>query len=358
MSRYTGIGYFGKDVKVGHHPVQLIDTPGFDDTYISEREVLEGIAAWIGNSYSHNIKLNDIIYVDRINDKRPDGTAIRNPKMFQTMWHENDSSGTMIEGGTNVSADNFMFIKRSPSEAAAVYMSKTRDPSCLNVRDEFLVCDAGGGTVDLISHEVTANSLRPPQLNPSIRRHVHESECLHDIGDGWDANYIDTDSDQGEEGVAPYQLEDPNSKRLQIGIPWHGFKSFLDIFQALTKHERCICRFHGVLPDEYLPDAKGPSLPSMAPSSMIVEFGSGERCLESSTFFEHLVMPATACKACWWKCHRVLRRMVKFCILILSPGAILVLERYAYGRGLVKSSTFLNSWKLKPDVCLSHTNVG
>ncbi len=40
-------------------------------------------------------------------------------------------------------------------EAAALYTIRSLD-FCLNVGDAFVICDAGGGTVDLISYEVTA----------------------------------------------------------------------------------------------------------------------------------------------------------------------------------------------------------
>jgi serine/threonine-protein kinase ATR len=40
-------------------------------------------------------------------------------------------------------------------EAAALYTLKTLSPATLQVGRKFVVCDAGGGTVDLISYQVT-----------------------------------------------------------------------------------------------------------------------------------------------------------------------------------------------------------
>ena len=40
-------------------------------------------------------------------------------------------------------------------EAAAIYTLKTMDPHGLEVGDTFVLCDAGGGTVDLISYTIT-----------------------------------------------------------------------------------------------------------------------------------------------------------------------------------------------------------
>ena len=46
-------------------------------------------------------------------------------------------------------------------EAAALYTIRCQD-FALQEGDAFVVCDAGGGTVDLISYEVT-------ELNPSLK---------------------------------------------------------------------------------------------------------------------------------------------------------------------------------------------
>lgn len=42
----------------------------------------------------------------------------------------------------------------SEPEAAAVYTIQATQPNHLKVGDNFVVCDAGGGTVDLISYEI------------------------------------------------------------------------------------------------------------------------------------------------------------------------------------------------------------
>jgi hypothetical protein len=41
-------------------------------------------------------------------------------------------------------------------EAAAIYALHGLDPHGLNIGDSFVLCDAGGGTVDLISYTITA----------------------------------------------------------------------------------------------------------------------------------------------------------------------------------------------------------
>lgn len=44
----------------------------------------------------------------------------------------------------------------SEPEAAAIYALDVLDPHAIEVGDTFVLCDAGGGTVDLISYTVTA----------------------------------------------------------------------------------------------------------------------------------------------------------------------------------------------------------
>lgn len=47
----------------------------------------------------------------------------------------------------------------SEPEAGAIYALDTMDPHGIKINDTFVVCDAGGGTVDLISYKVS--KLRP-----------------------------------------------------------------------------------------------------------------------------------------------------------------------------------------------------
>ncbi|GAP84701.1 putative zinc finger C2H2 [Rosellinia necatrix] len=82
-----------QDVEVYHCPcfsavginVYLVDTPGFDDTSRSDKEVLKEIATWLGSSYKKKIRLNGIIYLHRITDTRMQGSALKNLLMFKKL---------------------------------------------------------------------------------------------------------------------------------------------------------------------------------------------------------------------------------------------------------------------------------
>ena len=50
----------------------------------------------------------------------------------------------------------------SEPEAAAIYALHAMDPHSISIGDTFVLCDAGGGTVDLISYTVS-------QLKPILR---------------------------------------------------------------------------------------------------------------------------------------------------------------------------------------------
>ncbi|KAF9765717.1 hypothetical protein IL306_001984 [Fusarium sp. DS 682] len=68
--------------------VYLIDTPGFDDTGRSDTEVLSEIAAWLTDSYKHQIRLHGIIYLHRISDVRMQGSAKKNLVTFKELCGE------------------------------------------------------------------------------------------------------------------------------------------------------------------------------------------------------------------------------------------------------------------------------
>lgn len=66
----------------------LVDTPGFDDTYLSDRDVLQKISEWLASSYRAGTKLSAIIYLHRISDPRIQGSALRNFTVFKKLCGE------------------------------------------------------------------------------------------------------------------------------------------------------------------------------------------------------------------------------------------------------------------------------
>ncbi|EAA28887.3 hypothetical protein NCU05928 [Neurospora crassa OR74A] len=69
--------------------VYLVDTPGFDDTNLTDSDVLKAIGTWMGDAYKKDIKLNGIIYLHRITDPRMVGSAKKNLFIFKKLCGPN-----------------------------------------------------------------------------------------------------------------------------------------------------------------------------------------------------------------------------------------------------------------------------
>ncbi|KAG2119830.1 P-loop containing nucleoside triphosphate hydrolase protein [Suillus discolor] len=65
--------------------VILVDTPGFDDTYVDDSEILRRIAVWLASSYGDNMKLSGILYFHDISQTRMFGTSRKNLDMFRRL---------------------------------------------------------------------------------------------------------------------------------------------------------------------------------------------------------------------------------------------------------------------------------
>lgn len=65
--------------------VWLVDTPGFDDSFRSDVEVLQEIAAFFTQLYDHQIRFSGVLYLHRITDPRMSGTAIKNLELFKLL---------------------------------------------------------------------------------------------------------------------------------------------------------------------------------------------------------------------------------------------------------------------------------
>ncbi|EKM78784.1 hypothetical protein AGABI1DRAFT_114375 [Agaricus bisporus var. burnettii JB137-S8] len=69
-------------VKRGKNYVVLVDTPGFDDTHLSDYDILKMISDWLRETYRRKIKLAGVLYLHRITDNRMGGTPLKNLHMF------------------------------------------------------------------------------------------------------------------------------------------------------------------------------------------------------------------------------------------------------------------------------------
>ncbi|KAI5997225.1 hypothetical protein F5J12DRAFT_851576, partial [Pisolithus orientalis] len=69
----------------GIRNIVLVDTPGFDDTFMTDAQILREIAHWLNTAYKKNLKLSGVLYLHRISDNRVSGTPLRNYNMFKEL---------------------------------------------------------------------------------------------------------------------------------------------------------------------------------------------------------------------------------------------------------------------------------
>ena len=63
----------------------ILDTPGFDDTYKTDAEVLQGVATFLAATYKQGMKLRGIIYLHRITDPRMTHGGRANLELFRAL---------------------------------------------------------------------------------------------------------------------------------------------------------------------------------------------------------------------------------------------------------------------------------
>ncbi|KAH6708801.1 hypothetical protein BKA61DRAFT_490578 [Leptodontidium sp. MPI-SDFR-AT-0119] len=90
------------DVQMFHflHPsgkhIFLIHTPAYDDTNLTDTQVLTTIAAYLSNMHIQDIRLSGIIYLHRITDMPLGGSALKNLSMFKKLCGEDFYSNIVL----------------------------------------------------------------------------------------------------------------------------------------------------------------------------------------------------------------------------------------------------------------------
>jgi len=76
--------------------IVFVDTPGFDDTYVADAEILKLIAVWLAKSYYDGMKLAGIVYLHEISQTRMFGTARKNLTMFNKLCGDDALKNVML----------------------------------------------------------------------------------------------------------------------------------------------------------------------------------------------------------------------------------------------------------------------
>ncbi|KAF8421533.1 P-loop containing nucleoside triphosphate hydrolase protein [Terfezia claveryi] len=102
----TGLNSCTKDVKTAKmvhraadgqsYDVCLVDTPGFDDTELSDSDILSTLANWLSLQHERALKLSGLIYLHRITDDRMTGSAVRNLIMMRNLCGEENMQNVVL----------------------------------------------------------------------------------------------------------------------------------------------------------------------------------------------------------------------------------------------------------------------
>ena len=73
-----------------------MDTPGFDDTYLSDSDVLHMIGYWMKDAYDEKITLTGILYLHRISEIRMGGTQMKNIRLLSNLCGTKSLSNVLL----------------------------------------------------------------------------------------------------------------------------------------------------------------------------------------------------------------------------------------------------------------------
>ncbi|KAJ7587356.1 hypothetical protein C8J56DRAFT_78375 [Mycena floridula] len=69
----------------GHHRIIILDTPGFNDKFETDYEILRRISVWLTHSYSEGMKLAGVVYLHDISQTRMLGSNRRYFELFRKL---------------------------------------------------------------------------------------------------------------------------------------------------------------------------------------------------------------------------------------------------------------------------------
>ena len=84
------------EVTVNSVELVLVDTPGFDDSSMSDCQILQAIASWLEKTYEKGCRLNGLIYLHPINIKRMEGSAVRALHLFQRICGQDNYKNVLL----------------------------------------------------------------------------------------------------------------------------------------------------------------------------------------------------------------------------------------------------------------------
>lgn len=133
--------------------VWLIDTPGFDDTYRNDAEILEEINSCLSDYFHKEAKVTGVLYVHAITEERMRGSAMKNLRMFRQVVGSNNmshcclvttkwskQSDTLSQSREAELQTNETFWKPLLDKGAHIMQFKDSTRSALNIIRPFTKC--------------------------------------------------------------------------------------------------------------------------------------------------------------------------------------------------------------------------
>ncbi|KAK1060009.1 hypothetical protein LTR74_012230, partial [Friedmanniomyces endolithicus] len=201
-----------------------------------ERTVMDAVSDYLTKIYKHTMETLNRRYGESFVNSTPVEFVLTVP----AVWSDAAKNAT-LQAAERAGMGNRHELKLiSEPEAAAVYTLRSIQPSRLKVGDNYIVCDAGGGTVDLIAYKVT-------QLNP-LR--VEESA----VGTGGLCgsaflNYRFQDHVKSRIGAERYEnMREKKPKTWQMGLRY--FEEFVKRNFNEEEHSEVNVPFPGLPDDE------------------------------------------------------------------------------------------------------------
>lgn len=116
-----------------------------------ERTVMDAVSDYLTKIYEHTMET----LTRRYGESFMRTTKVEFVLTVPAVWSDAAKNATLQAAERAGMGSRHELKLISEPEAAAVYTLKTIQPSRLKVGDNYIVCDAGGGTVDLIAYKVT-----------------------------------------------------------------------------------------------------------------------------------------------------------------------------------------------------------
>ncbi|KAI9770801.1 MAG: hypothetical protein M1840_003051 [Geoglossum simile] len=116
-----------------------------------DRNVMDAVSDYLTQMYKHTMDT----LTRRYGESFMSTTKVEFVLTVPAVWSDAAKNATLLAAERAGMGNRHDLRLISEPEAAAVYTLKAIQPNHLKVGDNFIVCDAGGGTVDLISYKIT-----------------------------------------------------------------------------------------------------------------------------------------------------------------------------------------------------------